>query len=178
MIKKVIASIFLLSLITFSIVQAMDQQKEKKTEELDQLGGLTIGREAPDFTLKTLEGKEVSLSDYKGKKVMLNFWATWCPPCKKEMPAMQQFSEEAGEDIVVLAVNMDPENDVEGFALNYELTFPIVLDQPESGSLISEQYKIMSIPTTFFIDRDGIIQHKFFGEMQLKDMERNMNSME
>ena len=75
-----------------------EQKVEQQTEDKDQFGGLTVGSKAPNFTLHSLDGDEVSLSDYKGKKILVNFWATWCPPCKKEMPAIQQFSKEANED--------------------------------------------------------------------------------
>ncbi|WP_290368979.1 redoxin domain-containing protein, partial [Peribacillus frigoritolerans] len=91
MLKKIIASVALLSLITVAIVQAMDNES-KGNDEKDALGGLKIGAKAPNFSLKTLDGKQVELSDYEGKKVMLNFWATWCPPCKKEMPDMEKYT--------------------------------------------------------------------------------------
>ncbi|MDQ7864296.1 TlpA disulfide reductase family protein [Peribacillus frigoritolerans] len=94
----------------------------------DALGGLKIGAKAPNFSLKTLDGKQVELSDYEGKKVMLNFWATWCPPCKKEMPDMEKYTQQAGDDVVVLAVNIDPENDVQAFVEDNGITFTIPLD--------------------------------------------------
>lgn len=127
MLKKIIASVALLSLITVAIVQAMDNES-KGNDEKDALGGLKIGAKAPNFSLKTLDGKQVELSDYEGKKVMLNFWATWCPPCKKEMPDMEKYTQQAGDDVVVLAVNIDPENDVQAFVEDNGITFTIPLD--------------------------------------------------
>ena len=175
MLKKIIASLLLLLLIAVAIVQAMDKPEEKEDESL---GGLKAGVKAPDFTLKTLDGEEVTLSDYRGKKVLLNFWATWCAPCKKEMPEMQAFAEKAGEEVVILAVNIDPENDVKAFADDNRLTFPIVLDEKSSKKLVNDQYKVLSIPTTFFIDRKGFIQKKVVSAMQLKDMEQYMNAIQ
>ncbi|MED3911647.1 redoxin domain-containing protein [Peribacillus simplex] len=177
MLKKIIASVALLSLITVAIVQAMDNES-KENDEKDALGGLKIGAKAPNFSLKTLGGKQVELSDYKGKKVMLNFWATWCPPCKKEMPDMEKYTQQAGDDVVVLAVNIDPENDVQSFVDDNGITFTIPLDSQSAKNPVNERYKILSIPTTYFIDKEGIIRNKVISAMQLKDMERNINSMQ
>ncbi|MEY9867009.1 TlpA disulfide reductase family protein [Peribacillus sp. RS7] len=177
MLKKIIASVVLLSLFTIAIVQAMDNEP-KENDEKDSLGGLKIGAKAPNFSLKTLDGKQVELSDYKGKKVMLNFWATWCPPCKKEMPDMEKYTQQAGDDVVVLAVNIDPENDVQSFVDNNGITFTIPLDSQSAKNPVNERYKILSIPTTYFIDKKGIIRNKVISAMQLKDMERNINSMQ
>ncbi|RRN67795.1 TlpA family protein disulfide reductase [Peribacillus simplex] len=177
MIKKIIASVVLLSLITIAIVQAMDNEPKGKDEK-DSLGGLKIGAKAPDFTLKTLDGKQVELSDYKGKKVMLNFWATWCPPCKKEMPDMEKYTQQAGDDVVVLAVNIDPENDVKSFVNNNGITFTIPLDSQSAKNPVNDLYNISFIPTTYFIDKKGIIRNKVISPMQLTDMERNINSMQ
>ncbi|AZV60016.1 TlpA disulfide reductase family protein [Peribacillus frigoritolerans] len=177
MLKKIIASVALLSLITVAIVQAMDNES-KGNDEKDALGGLKIGAKAPNFSLKTLDGKQVELSDYEGKKVMLNFWATWCPPCKKEMPDMEKYTQQAGDDVVVLAVNIDPENDVQAFVEDNGITFTIPLDSRSAKNPVNERYKILSIPTTYFIDKKGIIRNKVISAMTLKDMERNINSMQ
>lgn len=177
MLKKIIASVALLSLITVAIVQAMDNES-KGNDEKDALGGLKIGAKAPNFSLKTLDGKQVELSDYKGKKVMLNFWATWCPPCKKEMPDMEKYTQQAGDDVVVLAVNIDPENDVQAFVEDNGITFTIPLDSQSAKNPVNERYKILSIPTTYFIDKKGIIRNKVISAMTLKDMERNINSIQ
>ncbi|MEC0300186.1 redoxin domain-containing protein [Peribacillus frigoritolerans] len=177
MLKKIIASVALLSLITVAIVQAMDNES-KGNDEKDALGGLRIGAKAPNFSLKTLDGKQVELSDYEGKKVMLNFWATWCPPCKKEMPDMEKYTQQAGDDVVVLAVNIDPENDVQAFVEDNGITFTIPLDSQSAKNPVNERYKILSIPTTYFIDKKGIIRNKVISAMTLKDMERNINSMQ
>ncbi|MFK2825482.1 redoxin domain-containing protein [Bacillus sp. B190/17] len=130
--------------------------------------GLGLGSRAPDFTLRTLEGKEVSLSDYQGKKVILNFWATWCPPCKAEMPHMQSFYEKEAEkgNVEILAVNLTSEDrgkeEVAKFAEQYGLTFPIPLD--EDGT-IGQRYQIATIPTTYILNTDGTIHQKIIGPM-------------
>jgi peroxiredoxin len=177
MIKKVIAAVVLVTLLTVAIVQAMDKTTENpETASQTTAGkeGLAIGAKAPDFELKTLTGETVKLSNLKGKKVMLNFWATWCPPCKAEMPAMEQFSKQMEKDVVILAVNIDPQLDVKGFVEENKITFPIPLDVDDK---VNGTYQVLSIPTTYFIDSKGLIQNKFIGEMKLDDMKDFTNKL-
>jgi peroxiredoxin len=172
MIKKVIAAVVLVSLLTVAIVQAMDKKTDTPqtaTETSAAKEGLSIGAAAPDFQLKTLAGDTVKLSDLRGKKVMLNFWATWCPPCKAEMPEMEQFSKQIGDDTVILAVNIDPQLDVQGFVNEYKITFPILLDAEDK---VNEAYQVLSIPTTYFINSKGIIQNKYTGSMKIDIMKK------
>ncbi|PLT29339.1 redoxin domain-containing protein [Peribacillus deserti] len=170
MIKKVLSAIVLLLMISVAIVHAMDNKKE----EAASAPGLETGNKAPGFKLTTIDGKSVKLSDYRGKKIMLNFWATWCPPCKKEIPEMEEYSKQMGKDQIILAVNMDPQADVKGFAAKMGMTFPILLD---TDNEVNTTYKIISIPTTYFIDSKGIISSKILGAMTKKDMADNMNKM-
>ncbi|MFF2752208.1 peroxiredoxin family protein [Psychrobacillus sp. NPDC058041] len=140
--------------------------------------GITKGDNAPNFTLTTLDGKEVSLADYKGKKVVLNFWATWCPPCKAEMPDMQNYYEDVAEkeNVEILAVNLDSGIDkVKGFQEDYALSFPILLD--EEGT-VGKTYQAITIPTTYMINTDGTIQNKIVGpmdEQMLSDLVKSLN---
>ncbi|QHE63171.1 redoxin domain-containing protein [Rossellomorea vietnamensis] len=169
-----------------------DQQEKKAKEEADQLAkesmdltdakqGLTKGDRAPDFTLTTLDGEEVKLSDYQGKKVILNFWATWCPPCKAEMPHMEQYYEKNAkkENVEILAVNLTSQDDgekaVQQFVDGYELTFPILMD--ENGD-IGDEYRAFTIPTTYMIDTNGLIQHKIVGPMNEEMMGKMVEGME
>lgn len=152
MFKKTISIILLLILITSAYVQA-----EIKIENTDNLPGPKKGEIAPDFELENLKGDIIKLSDFKGKKVILNFWATWCPPCKDEMPDMEEFYQQAGKDVVILAVNIDPQYNVKKFVKENKITFPILLDRKDQ---VNTKYQIISIPTTYFIDEKGIIRHK------------------
>jgi peroxiredoxin len=170
LIKKVLAAVVLISLLTVAIVQAVNKNSdvpESANTTSAAKEGLSVGAKAPDFELKTLTGDSVKLSDLKGKKVMLNFWATWCPPCKEEMPAMEKLHKEAGEDLLILAVNIDPHLDVQGFVNENKLTFQILLDTDDT---VNEKYQILSIPTTYFIDSKGIIQHVSLGSMEYDEM--------
>jgi peroxiredoxin len=161
MAKKWIASVLILTLMAIAMFVSLDNKKEEPAKDASaQI--LEAGVKAPDFELKTLKGDTVKLSELKGKKVMLNFWATWCAPCKKEMPDMQKLHEEASEDLVILAVNIDPQLDVQGFIDENGITFPILLDEEDK---VNQQYQVVSIPTSFFIDSNGVIQEKFIGAM-------------
>jgi peroxiredoxin len=113
-----------------------------------------IGKPAPDFSLPSLGGKKVSLSEYKGKAVFLNFWATWCPPCKDEMPSMEKiYREQKGRGLEILAVSIDKgSKEVEAFKKEYGLTFPILLDP---DNLVAALYELAFVPTTYLIDRSG-----------------------
>lgn len=148
------------------------------TDLIDNPGSsLKKGQVAPDFTLTTLNGDSVSLSDYKGKKVILNFWATWCPPCKAEMPHMQNFYEAYGEDVEILAVNLtDKDNGIDRiqqFITDYELTFTVPLD--ESGE-VGTTYQAITIPTSYILTTEGTIQHKIVGPMDERMMEQLIQS--
>lgn len=171
MVKKVIAVVVLIALLGVAIVQAMDKKAEPEnaSQEAANMSGLKVGAKAPDFELKTLAGDTVKLSDLKGKKVMLNFWATWCPPCKAEMPAMEEFHKEAGDEVVILAVNIDPHLDVKAFVDENGITFPIPLDAEDK---VNETYQVLSIPTTYFIDTKGNIGNKYIGAMNLDAMKQ------
>ncbi len=115
---------------------------------------------APGFTLKNLRGENASLSDYHGKVVLLNFWATWCAPCRKEMPSMEKLWQTYREQgLVILAVSTDNggESRIKSFARRLKLTFPILLD-PDSQA--SDLYQVSGIPVSFLIDRQGrIVAH-------------------
>jgi thiol-disulfide isomerase/thioredoxin len=111
-------------------------------------------RPAPDFTLKLLNGSSVTLSRLRGKVVFLNFWATWCPPCRAEMPSMEALYQRfRDQDIEFLAVDiMEKDAAVAEFFRTYRLSFPAAID---STSSVSGDYGIQAIPTTFVLDRDG-----------------------
>jgi peroxiredoxin len=120
----------------------------------------------PDFELVTIDGETVRLTDLRGRVVLINFWASWCPPCRSEMPAMQQTHVEYGpEDFVILAVNnlrQDDLADAERFVIEKGLTFPILLD---TDGQVSALYQVHSLPTSFFVDQDGIIREIVIGGM-------------
>ena len=110
---------------------------------------------APDFNLKDQYGVVHSLENYKGKVIFLNFWATWCPPCKKEMPDVESIYKEYGEnkkDVIILGVNSEKENEVKKFLKDKGYTFPTVIDE---NSEVMRKYFIQAFPTSFVIDKEG-----------------------
>lgn len=168
MIKRAIAAGILAGLVLFAIFQHFYQINEPEATAVSKsTTGIDAGMAAPSFTLKNLAGKEVTLGEYKGKKVMLNFWATWCPPCKKEMPDMEKFYKDHGQKIEILAVNLDPQNDVQAFVKENRITFPVLLDQ---NGETQQTYSIISVPTTFIIDEEGLIVKKHIGSMTYEQM--------
>ncbi|WP_280209463.1 TlpA disulfide reductase family protein [Brevibacillus sp. AY1] len=136
--------------------------------------GLNQGELAPDFELRTLDNTPIRLSELRGQKVIVNLWATWCPPCRAEMPDMQEFYEQEKENgVTILGVNLieteqGPES-VDAFLKEYGITFPVVLDQ---GKHISQQYQAISIPTSYVIDTEGVVQYKMIGPLTKEMMEK------
>lgn len=124
------------------------------------------GQPAPDFTLATLDGREATLSDYAGQVVVVNFWATWCPPCKAEMPDINAYYEANRADgLVVLAVNaQEDKNTVSRFIQANGFSFPVLLD---SDGRVEQQYQVRSFPTTYVIDRDGRVVYIHNGLISL-----------
>lgn len=122
------------------------------------------GLMAPDFKLQTADGDWVQLSDFRGQPVILNLWASWCPPCKAEMSSIQSvYDQYSSQGLVVLAVNMTTQDnlqDVWQFIAEQQLSFPVLLD--EKGE-VGELYQMRALPTTFFIRPDGIIEQVVIG---------------
>jgi len=119
-------------------------------------------RLAPDFELPGEDGKSYRLSDYRGRVVVLNFWATWCPPCREEMPSMERARKALTNDgVVLLAVNVGEDADtIFSFTATYPVEFPLLLDRHEK---VIKQYPVIGLPTTFVIDPDGYMTHRAIG---------------
>lgn len=119
---------------------------------------------APELSLQTLDGQEVTLASLRGRVVLVNFWASWCPPCRAEMPAMQRIHEAyESQGLTVLAVNstiQDSQTEAARFAAQNGLTFPIPLDM---DGQTARRYAVRSLPTSFFIGRDGLIREVIIG---------------
>ncbi len=120
---------------------------------------------AVDFTLTSLDGKQVRLSDLRGKVVLLNFWATWCPPCKAEMPDLEAIYRENADshNFVILAVDVEEQAELaRTFAKQYGLTFPVLPDS--DGRVSNNRYFIRTLPTSFIIDRAGNVRYQWSGQ--------------
>ena len=118
---------------------------------------------APQFTLTDLDGNMVSLSDYAGTPLLVNFWATWCPPCRSELPLIQEYQDKFGDEFIVLALSGgETAQDVQSFITANGYTFMVLLD---SEYAVAEQYGVRGYPTSFFIDANGAIQKTHIGEL-------------
>lgn len=141
-----------------------------------QINSNAFNSKAIDFKLKDLNDKEVSLSDLRGKRVFLNFWASWCPPCRGEMPDIEKLYEETKDsDLAIIAINLGEDNStVKSFIDKNNYKFRILLDSDED---VAEKYSITSIPTSFFIDKNGTIVAKKIGAMTYEEMKNYVNTI-
>ncbi|MBS4178321.1 redoxin domain-containing protein [Lederbergia citrea] len=195
MTKKIFGIALIGILASILIVNIIQDAREKKNnaavneeflienagddEYIDAISeGLAEGDIPPDFELTTFDKEKVRLSDYKGKKVILNFWASWCGPCKAEMPHMEKFYQEKAKDlnVEIIAVNLTNSehglnklDKVQKFIHDYGLTFPIPLD--ETGE-VGDTYRTITIPTSYIIDTKGLISKKIMGPMDEEMMEK------
>ena len=124
--------------------------------------GPQVGMPAPGFTLPDLEGKLHGLADYRGRVVVLNFWATWCPPCIDEMPSLQRLHQAlADQGVAVVAVSVDERfSDVPDFVQKFNLTFSVLFDE---GKKVSRTYQTFKYPETYILDREGRLKSKVVG---------------
>jgi peroxiredoxin len=135
-----------------------------------------VGALTPGFTLMNLEGEQVNLDDFRGRPVLINLWATWCGPCRIEMPAIQSRFERYQDDgFAVLAVNFDEhQTEVQAFRDEFVLTFQILLDP---GAEVQKLYRNRSYPSSFFIDRAGVIQVQHIGVMTEGQLDENLKKI-
>jgi thiol-disulfide isomerase/thioredoxin len=128
--------------------------------------GAREGFSAPDFTLDRLNGGQMTLSEMRGQVVLINIWATWCVPCRIEMPALEQaYQDYRDQGLVVLGVNatyQDSEKDIAPFIQQFGMTFPILLDRT---GRVDQSYEVRGLPTSFFVDRQGMIRYVSIGAM-------------
>jgi thiol-disulfide isomerase/thioredoxin len=134
-----------------------------------------VGHPAPDFTLTNLSGETISLSNLKGRPVLLNFWATWCGPCRAEIPALQAASEIISDEGVILGVNVQEQIPiVSDFALRRAMTYPIVLDL---DARVARLYRVHAYPTTYFIDPRGVISELYTGSLNAPLIQRRIHDL-
>lgn len=176
-IKVSISSLLVLSL-AFTMISNLSFSKvqlDKNDPDVHKTSAIEVGKRAPTFKLQDLRDREVKLSSSKGKTVFVNVWATWCPPCRAEMPEMDRFYKEYKGDAEILAINLtesDSKQAVLEFRKEYGLDFPILLD-PDGE--ITEIYKAVTVPTTYIINEKGIITEKHVGPMSYEMMSGYLN---
>lgn len=142
------------------------------TDKQNIVTGNSPGDSATDFELQTLDSTKTSLSSYRGKPIILNFWASWCEPCENEMPELEKFHREYREDVVVIGVNITSqeisEQSVRNFINDIDISFPILLDTEG----VFRYYQVFNLPTTYFIDSNGKIVDRYPGELTFEMLEK------
>ena len=157
------AFIIFLAITTLLVVWSL-KQNNPFFQSVNQVP-IRVGLPVPDFTFPGLDGKKVSLSNYRGKVVFVNIWATWCPPCVEEMPSMQKLYQKLkGENFEILAVSIDSKGAkvVAPFMKKYKLTFPALID---SMGTIKRIYKTTGVPESYIIDKNGLLAKKVIGPL-------------
>jgi peroxiredoxin len=161
-----------------SVPQLQDLAEVTSAAPAPAAGGARAGSPAPDFTLFDLAGDPVSLSQQRGKVVLINFWTSWCGPCRNEMPALQAAYDELGDQgLVVLGVNwtkVDTAREARAFVQELDLTFPILLDT--EGQVSEDLYQVLGLPTSFLVGRDGTILSVRIGELDLQTLESTLRT--
>ncbi|WP_445492127.1 thiol-disulfide oxidoreductase ResA [Niallia sp. 03133] len=139
-------------------------------------GKVQAGKQAPDFVLVDQNGEQQKLSNYKGQGVFLNFWATWCKSCEKEMPAINNlYADYKNKGVQVLSINVgESPIAVNRFIEPYQLTFPIMIDSEDE---VQEAFSINPLPVTFLIDKEGAIKEIYTGELTEKKMQLMMEKI-
>jgi len=124
--------------------------------------GVTIGKPAPDFTLKNMQGQNINLTEQRGSIILINFWASWCGPCRKEMPVLQTLQDKYQDlGVQVWGINVEQENQAgRDFLANLDLSFSIFFDETNK---LSQTYQVEAMPTTVIVDRDGVVRYVFRG---------------
>lgn len=151
--------------VTILIYGAIASPAWSGSNELHEVKGKPL---APDFSLVDIDDKQHRLSFYRGKVVIVNFWATWCPPCRFELPSMEALWQELKkEDVVMLAINIGEDADtIFTFTTDYPVTFPLLMDRDSS---VIKQYPVLGIPTSFIIDPQGRIIYRAVGTREWND---------
>ena len=159
---KLLLTILFTVIVSVTLIFLLRQEKDST---LTTVGPIQVGLPAPNFTFSDLSGHKVSLFDQRGKVVLVNIWATWCPPCRQEMPSMQKLYDRfKGENFEILAVSIDStgREAVGPFMRKMNLTFPALLDPSEN---IRPLYGITGVPESFIIDKEGVLVEKIVGPM-------------
>ena len=165
MLKSIIHIIFSVTCLLLSVSgHTLAAEQAKSIYELENK------KIAPDFTLQDVDGKTHKLSDYRGKVVMINFWATWCPPCRFELPSMERaYIELKKNDIEFLAINLGEDVDtIFTFTADYPVTFPLLMD---IDSTVSDLYPVVGLPTTYFVGPKGRLIYRAVGSREWDEKE-------
>ncbi len=164
---------WILGLLAIAVVIMITIPRFVKHRPTTGLSANGKGQQAPDFVLKDISGKRVKLSDFRGKAVVLNFWATWCPPCKTEIPWFEDLADKyrsQGLEVIGVALDDSSDEDIAKFAREMKMNYPVLLGKEETSDLYGG---VEMLPTTFYIDRNGKITDHVLGLVSRKEIEEN-----
>ncbi len=172
----ILGGVLVLIVAAIGLFQALGENDEGNDTGPSSVDIATIGEPAADFSMQTFSGETFTLSEHRGQVVVVNFWGSWCEPCKREMPAFQNYWQNAPDDVMFVGVGSkrDPLDKATAFAEEYGVTYPIGRDT-EGGTVaagqISKEYNITFYPMTYIIDPDGNISALVIGEMDESDLQ-------
>ncbi|MFC5712507.1 peroxiredoxin family protein [Thalassorhabdus alkalitolerans] len=170
--------IFVLFCGLFFLLGLMYQNWEAPVKEVVQpieKEGIEAGMKAPDFSLPSLAGGEVTLSDYYGETIILTFFTTWCSVCQEELPALSQlYQEEKGTGIKMFVVNVAAQEvqgkDLENFSRHFQLSMPVLIDKTGTSS---QKYQVTGVPMTYIIDAEGKVEKRYFGPVPQEELKKH-----
>ena len=163
-------------ILTIVIIAAVNWAKDDDSSNDEQTNTEAIARgPAPTFTTTQFNGQPIDLPEFRGKVVVVNFWASWCGPCKEEMPALQALADANPEDVVIIGVAAasDTLDAAQKFATDLGVSYPLILDQGGNGPVgeIAGEYQVFGYPATYFINADGNIVDVVFGATPIEDLQ-------
>ncbi|SDW74118.1 redoxin domain-containing protein [Paenibacillus sp. PDC88] len=160
-VRKVVTMIIMLVIVIAVVWAVLDAAEDKKARSL--AGGFEVGSTAPEFEVTNMQGEQVQLQDYLGKKVIMNFWASWCEPCVREMPLIYDIYQSGGQDTEVLFVNVgESKGTIAEFLEDHKFDFPVIID---ATGKVSNLYRVSGLPTTVTIDKQGQLEQVITGEI-------------
>jgi thiol-disulfide isomerase/thioredoxin len=168
--------LILLGIVFYSILLSKQAEDALQPTDFSAIPAAVL-KNSPTLTLSDIEDKRHSISDYLGQVVLINLWATWCPPCKAEMPILQNYYEQhKTEGFVVVGIeDGDPKPDVKSFVLQFNLTFPILLDPTYQAT--DHVFKTMNLPSSYVLDRKGLIRLEWLGAISKENLEKYLNPL-
>ena len=170
--KKIYFILIAILLIALLLIFFEGNQPNEYTSQ-DKNESSELYHKSPDFEAYFLNGTKFSMHDLRGQPVILNFWATWCPPCRREMPNFEKVFKEGKIVVIGINLNENPER-VKKYLNKFNITFPVVIDTQDK---IQQKYSALLKPTTYFIDKNGIIVDKKYGELSGKELEERSQKL-